>query len=266
MRKLIYIIAIAATALASCTKEIELDYNDIDPIPVIEGYLSPDNTVVTITKTRNMDDSTTTPGIKVDDVRVILPDGGEVLFEFQSDGNYRPAGEITLNDGSTYALKVTIDGVEYTGKSTLLSPIHITEPVFLWANLMDWMQVLEFETLDIPEGEDVYGWARIHRNGEIYFSDAGKCRGNSPFDIGLYYDSDLEQDEEMILYDGDKLELEFRTIDQNVYNYLAEYNHTKMNPQQFFTPSVEGKVCLGYFAAYNSVKYETIYKYTSHEE
>ena len=101
MRKLIYIIAIAATALASCTKEIELDYNDIDPIPVIEGYLSPDNTVVTITKTRNMDDSTTTPGIKVDDVRVILPDGGEVPFEFQSDGNYRPTGEITLNDGST---------------------------------------------------------------------------------------------------------------------------------------------------------------------
>ncbi|MCR5454394.1 MAG: hypothetical protein K6F33_05350, partial [Bacteroidales bacterium] len=59
--------------------------------------------------------------------------------------------------------------------------------------------------------------------------------------------------------------LEFRTIDEKVFNYLYEYNSTKVNPQQFFTPSVEGKVCMGYFAVYNSVKYETIYHKTPHE-
>ena len=129
---------------------------------------------------------------------------------------------------------------------------------------MDWMQVLEFETLNVPEGAEVYGWARIHRNGEIYFSDAGSCKGDSPFDIGLYYDSDMENDDEMILYDGDTLALEFRTIDEAVYRYLYEYNSTRVNPQQFFVPSVEGKVCMGYFAVYNSVKYETIYIKTPH--
>ena len=69
----------------------------------------------------------------------------------------------------------------------------------------------------------------------------------------------------MILYTGDTLDLEVRTIDLNVYNYLAEYNSTQRNPTQFFTPSVEGKVCLGYFAAYSSVSREIIYRKTAHE-
>ena len=264
MKKIFCIIA-AAIMLASCTKEIDLDYRDVEPVPVIEGLLSVDKAEVKITKTRNMDDSTKMSGIRVDDVRYILPDGTEMALEYQSDGYYRPANtDIPLQDNATYTLRVTIDGVEYTGSSTLQPKIEITEPEFVWAELMDWMQVLEFETTNVPEGAEVYGWARIHRNGEIYFSDAGSCKGDSPFDIGLYYDSDMENDDEMILYDGDTLALEFRTIDEAVYRYLYEYNSTRVNPQQFFTPSVEGKICMGYFAVYNSVKYETIYKKTPH--
>ena len=75
----------------------------------------------------------------------------------------------------------------------------------------------------------------------------------------------MENDPEMVLYDGDTLSLEFRTIDEDVFTYLYEYNTTRVNPKQFFTPSVEGKVCMGYFAVYNSVKYETIYIKTAHE-
>ncbi len=264
MKKIFYIIAVAVM-LASCTKEIELDYRDVEPVPVIEGLLSVDKAEVKITKSRNMSDSTKMSGVRVDDVRYILPDGSEMALEYQSDGCYRPTGKVELQDNATYTLRVTIDGVEYTGSSTLQPKIEITEPQFVWAELMDWMQVLEFETLNVPEGAEVYGWARIHRNGEIYFSDAGSCKGDSPFDIGLYYDSDMENDEEMILYDGDTLALEFRTIDEAVYRYLYEYNSTSVNPQQFFVPSVEGKVCMGYFAVYNSVKYETIYIKTPHE-
>ena len=265
MKKFFYII-VAAVMLASCTKEIELDYRDVESVPVIEGLLSVDKAEVKITKTRNMDDSTKMSGMKVDDVRYILPDGTEMALEYQSDGYYRPAkNDIQLQDNATYTLRVTIDGVEYTGSSTLQPRIEITEPEFVWAELMDWMQVLEFETTNVPDGATVYGWARIHRNGEIYFSDAGSCKSDSPFDIGLYYDSDMENDDEMILYDGDTLALEFRTIDEPVYRYLYEYNSTRVNPQQFFKPSVEGKICMGYFSVYNSVKYETIYKKTPHE-
>ncbi|MBR4440461.1 MAG: DUF4249 family protein [Bacteroidales bacterium] len=266
MKKIIIISALAiASTLFSCTKEIELDYNDIEAIPIIEGHLNPDNAEVIITKTRNMDDSTKTPGIRVDDVRIILPDGSEQVLDFQNDGVYRNNNKIDISTGETYRLKVTIDGVEYTGESTLEEKIEITEPEFVWANLMDWMQVLEFETTNVPDGKQVYGWARIHRNGKIYFSDAGSCKGNSPFDIGLYYDSDMENDDEMILHDGDLLKLEFRTIDESVFTYLYEYNSTKVNPKQFFKPSVEGNVCLGFFAVYDRVIFETTYVKTKHE-
>ncbi|MBR4265448.1 MAG: DUF4249 family protein [Bacteroidales bacterium] len=266
MKKLIYF-AVLFFLMCSCTKEIELDYNDIEPIPVIEGHLTPDTAEVIITKTRNMNDSVKTEGIKVDDVRIILPDGEEFQMDFQSDGYYRlDSKKINLVTGNTYKLKVTIDGVEYTGESTLQPKIEISEPEFLWTYFMDWMQVLEFETTNVPDNLQVYCWARIYRNGKIYFSDAGSCKGNFPFDIGLYYDSDMENDPEMILNDGDNLKLEFRSIDEDVYNYLAEYNQTKTNPKQYFTTSVEGKICLGFFAVYDYVVFETTYVKTPHEQ
>lgn len=265
MKKFIYILAIAST-MFSCTKEIELDYKDIDPIPVIEGHLTPNKTEVIITSTRNMDDSTQTPGRRVDDVRIILPDGSETPLNFQSDGYYRPDTKINTNVGDTYTLKVTIDGVEYTGSSTLGEKAEITEPQFVWVNLMDWLQVLEFETTNVPDDQQFYGWARIHRNGKIYFTDAAGTKGNYPFDIGLYYDSDMENDDDMILYDGDTLLIEVRTIDEPVFKYIYEYNSTKVNPRQFFKTSVENKVCMGFFAVYASETREVIYKKTAHEE
>lgn len=266
MKNFLYFSILAwATTLISCTKEIELDYHDIEPVPVIEGLLSADRTEVRITRTRNMDDSVKSAGIEVDRVEIISANGLATTLNYQSDGFYRPASAITLNDGETYTLRVTMDGVTYTGESTLQPAIQITEPEFLWANLMDWMQVMEFETINVADDAEVYGWIRIYRNRELYFADVGRIKGNSPIDIGLYYDSDMELDEEMILYNGDTLALEVRTIDLDVYNYLAEYNSTKMNPEQFFTPSVEGKVCLGYFAAYSSVSHEIIYRKTPHE-
>lgn len=265
MKQIIYIAALLCMTLSSCTKEIEIDYRDIDPIPVIEGYLAPDLAEVKITMTRNMDDSVHSPGIEVDYVAIFKPDGTECTLDYQPDGIYRPASPISLTDGATYTLRVTIDGVKYVAQSSLRPTIQISEPQFVWANIMDWMQVMEFETLNIPDGEEAYGWVRIHHNGEIYFSDAGKCTGNSPFDIGLYYDSDMEMDEDEIIYDGDTLLLDVRSIDLDAYTYLSESHAGNMNPTQYFSTSVSDKVCLGFFAAYNHVQYEIIYHKTPHE-
>ena len=251
--------------LCSCTKEIDIDYKDITPVPVIEGLLSPEKAEVKITMTRNMNDSAKTPGMEAQWVRILLPDGTATPLSFQSDGYYRSDAPIALNVGDTYTLQVSLDDVVYTGSSTMQPTIEITEPQFLWANIMDWMQILEFESVNVPDGVKAYGWVRIHRNGKIYFSDAGKTTGNSPFDIGLYYDSEVENDDEMILYSGDTLLLDVRTIDERVYTYLTEYNSTHHNPDQFFTPSIPSKICLGYFAVYGHVQKELIYIKTPHE-
>ena len=264
MKKILYISLLLST-LCSCTKEIELDYRDIEPVPVIEGLLSPDLAEVKITHTRNMNDSVKTRGQRVDEVKVLSDKGLTYDFAYDKDGIYRPTTTIKPQEGETYTLYVTIDGVEYVGSSTMQTTMRITEPQFVWAELMDWMQVMEFESINVPDNEEVYGWVRIHRNRKIYFSDVGKTTGNSPFDIGLYYDSDVEMDDEMILYNGDTLHLEVRTIEKKVYDYLSEYNSGHMNPKQFFTPSEEGKVCLGYFAVYGNVTYETVYVKTPHE-
>ena len=75
----------------------------------------------------------------------------------------------------------------------------------------------------------------------------------------------MENDDEMILYSGDKLHFELRTIDEKVYNYLAEYNQNSNNPKQFFATSVEGKICLGYFAVYDQMVFDLTYVKTPHE-
>ena len=104
--------------LCSCTKEIDIDYKNIEPIPVIEGLLSPEKAEVKITMTRNMNDSAKTPGMEAQWVKILLPDGSAVPLSFESDGYYRSASPITLQEGNTYTLQVSLDDVVYTGSST----------------------------------------------------------------------------------------------------------------------------------------------------
>ena len=265
MMKNILYITILFAAFCSCTKEIEFDYNDIDPVPVIEGNLTTGNTEIKITKTRNMNDSVKTPGIMADNVTILSSEGEEYVLDFQEDGIYRPSSAIDVRQGVVYTLKVTIDGVEYSASSSVEPTVEISEPKLLWINFVDWMQIMEFESLNVPDNKESYAYARIYRNGEIYWWGQSSFKGNSPFDIGLYYDSEMEMDEEMILHEGDNLVLEFRSVDCGVYTYLSELSSGNMNPSDFFTASKEGKKCLGYFSAYTSVKYEMQYHKTDHE-
>ena len=85
MKKIFYILA-ALTIFASCEKEIDLDYHEIDPLPVIEGILTSDKTEVKFTRTRNMSDSVKTPGMQCESVRIIADDGTATELEFGSDG------------------------------------------------------------------------------------------------------------------------------------------------------------------------------------
>ena len=111
MKKIFYILA-ALTIFASCEKEIDLDYHEIDPLPVIEGILTSDKTEVKFTRTRNMSDSVKTPGMQCESVRIIADDGTATELEFGSDGIYRPAQNIDVVPGHQYTLEVKNDGLE----------------------------------------------------------------------------------------------------------------------------------------------------------
>jgi hypothetical protein len=56
MRKILYII-LSVVALTSCKKEIDFDFNEIEPLVVIEGRVTNEGTKVQITPSRSVTDS-----------------------------------------------------------------------------------------------------------------------------------------------------------------------------------------------------------------
>lgn len=265
MKKLIYTLAAAITVFASCEKEIDLDYHEIDPLPVIEGILTSDKTEVKFTRTRNMTDSVKAPGIKCESVRIIADDGTATELEFNSDGFYRPTSNIQVLPGHKYTLEVKNDGLTYTAVSTVNEPVVTTEPEFIWAELMDWMQCWQFKIIDNPDTVEKYVRVDVWRNGKIYAWGTISGKGEFPCTMSLYYDSDMEMDEEMIVYNGDKMRLEIMTIDYETYNYLYGLQIDNMNPSPIFKCSNPDVTCLGYFSAMKNIQvYETEYVKTEH--
>ncbi len=265
MKKIFYIFAAATAILASCEKEIDLDYKDIDPLPVIEGILSSENTEVKFTRTRNMGDSVKSPGIQCESVRIIGEDGTAVELDFGSDGVYRPAQNIDVEPGRTYTLEVKNDGLTYTAQSTASEPVKTTGPEFVWAEFVDWMQCWEFLVVDNSDSVEKFLRINIFRNGKIYYWGTTSGKGEFPVDLGLYYDSDMEFDEEMILYDGDKMRFEIMTIDRATYDYLYGLQIDNMNPAPIFRCSDPDVTCLGYFSAMVTVQVqEVVYEKTKH--
>ncbi|MCF0204263.1 MAG: hypothetical protein HUK12_03015, partial [Muribaculaceae bacterium] len=64
MKNLTYIIIIAATLLAvSCTRELDIDYNNITPFYVVQGEITNKPAKALLTMSRNMDDAQKAVGI-----------------------------------------------------------------------------------------------------------------------------------------------------------------------------------------------------------
>ncbi|MCQ2975235.1 MAG: DUF4249 domain-containing protein [Bacteroidales bacterium] len=270
MKNILYFI-LALILFSSCEKEIELDYNDIDPIPVIEGKLTPEKVEVKITKTRNMNDSTKGKGLECESVILTQLNGQQFVLNYDNDGFYRLEYDFLSNSQNTYMLNVKIDGVTYCCSSTLYPQAEITEPRFVWTNLMDWAQCLEFEIIDKDLNTENYYWYNVYKNGEIYcwaiVDDTG-CDSSGIIynDYLCYYDSDMENDDDAFIYDGDIIEMEVKSIDQQTFDYLSELQYGNNNPKQVFKSDIDNKKCLGYFTAYNPQNYKTVYNKTPHKK
>ena len=167
--------------------------------------------------------------------------------------------------GHQYTLEVKNDGLTYTAVSTVNEPVITTEPEFVWAEFMDWMQCWQFEVIDNPDTVKKYIRVDVWRNGKIYAWGTISGKGEFPCTMSLYYDSDMEMDEEMIVYDGDQMRLEIMTIDYETYNYLYGLQIDNMNPTPIFKCSDPDVTCLGYFSAMKNIEvFETVYNKTPH--
>lgn len=240
---------LTATLFCGCEKELDFDYIDIEPIPVIEGTLTATGARVGITLTTPMDEPI--QGTLLTDATVSLADltvGTEELLEPDAEGYYVSAGAGVANHD--YRLTVSRDGATYSAESRMTPPVEILGLEFSWVGMpYDDVAALQVSFRDNDPGErGTCYWVRLYRNGEPYMWT--EIKDDLAID-GIIYevvmtsrkDTDAE-DDDTVLREGDVVTASVTQISRAMHDYLAAIASDSNGPRMF-----AGDFCLGYFLA-----------------
>ncbi len=244
------IAAILMTGLASCEKELDIKYHDIDPVTVIEGELTPGGIKVGITMTTPMDEPMNLT--RLTDASVTLTDMSTAItytLTAADDGYFRnPVSGIA---GHAYRLTVSRGNDVFEAETTMFSPSEFVSLEFNWIKMpYDHVAVLQGQFIDTPD-TDCY-WVKIFRNDKIYrwseMNNRSSIDGVLTF-VAMTTRQDTDKDDESdILYDGDVVTATVCAISRDMYDYLEALQNDSNGPAMF-----TGGKCLGYFIATSPV-------------
>lgn len=261
-------------AMTACKKEIDFDFNEVEPIVTIEGRVTNEGSSVIITQSRSVTDSIHRQCLKGADVTITTEGITTPLpYDVASDSYCSPLKGIA---GNTYRLNVDYDGHHYEASAYMLPSASILSANFFWMSVMDQrMLVYELWAIDPDPSERTHFWYRIDRishhphlagksNTEPYrwgvLNDRGCPPGKVFIDMVSTSEKMMDEDEEenwkSILYDGDTITCQLMTIDQTVFDYYSSLRAGQRggaNPRSNITGG-----CLGYFAAGSITHTDTI--------
>lgn len=234
MKKIFYIII--AALLCGCTKDLELEYRDLDPIPVIEANLTDEGLDIRMTLTSPMDEPMDT---------VQLTDYAASLTEL---------------GGQTYRLDVDYQGKHFFSECEMQAHARIADVRFQWIRMpYDHVAVMTIVMDEDPLEPDECWWIKVWRNGEIYkwmcFTDKyaidGIVEGST-----MTSRQNPEPDDKDSLADGDCLRISATRIPRHILTYLE-----KLSAQTIDGPTTfSGDFCLGYFLASTPMDTTVIYR------
>lgn len=247
MKKHLFIIPFLFFLLVSCEKELDFKYHDVEPQLVIEGNLSQDGVMVTLTETTPMGEPLEKNYLT--DAEVFLMDIEEGLkIELMPDKKGVFTSNYTPIIGHDYGLKVAMEGKEYSAGCLMRPAPKIIGLRFEWIKMpYDHVAVLQITFTDFETNEDCY-WIKIFRNNEPYkwilSDDRAAVKGVITEAIMTTRRDLSQEDEKDILRDGDEVKVVINTISKEMYDYLIAIENNSNGPAMF-----EGAFCLGYFMA-----------------
>ena len=275
MRKLLFYILLIMCSVTACKKEIDFDYNEIDPIVVVEGRVTNEGTEVLVTKSRSVTDSVKSHCLPGAVVTVSSADGVSERIDYDPQAQcYR--SPLKGRVGETYRLTVDFEGHHYEGQATMPPAAPILSTEFLWLTMFGEKAVVyEMWARDPTPDERNYYWYRIDRIThhphfanktltEPYLWSVFDDRGNPP---GLLYrdvmcmpmkmaEEDKEEYWKRILYEGDSIVFQLMTIDRTTFDYFTSLRAGQSggaNPRSNLTGG-----CLGYFTAGSLTRADTL--------
>ena len=260
----------AALALfTACEKEIEMSYIPVDKLYVVEGYVSDEGIEVAVSTTRNMEDGNRKTGISGAVVEISGTDGYREMLRHEGDGRYRSPSAADGSPGTVYTMTVTAGGREFVSTSEMTAPGEISAVRFSYEPAITGRYMFCSVNIADPPGTENRYCLRIFKNGEVYsrtlITDKGHDGGVIPNTLLIRFSWDEEPTPEEIangnadkmFRKGDRLDMRLETVDRPVYDYLYSLGLSSGSLSNPLT-NIEGG-CLGYFRAYSSHTYETVF-------
>lgn len=243
--KPLYIFLLALCAI-SCSRNIDFDYLEIEPLTVIEATLTPDGARVAITRTTPMDEPMNKA--RLTDAVVTLTDltDGETVNLEADDNNFfvNPTPGV---EGHVYRLTVERNGEKYSAETQMFGATEIAGAGFGWISMpYDEVAVLQVEFFTGKSADECY-WIRIYRNGEILSwsqtDDRMATDGLCSY-VNMISRKNPDPDDEDALKTGDVVTVNICRISRQMFDYLETIANDSNGTKLFSGPRV-----LGYFLA-----------------
>lgn len=252
MKSKIFVLLLCCIGLAACEKDLDMDFHSTAPRYAIQGWITPYETIVRVSLTKNMEDTTSVSGITDAVVTITDENGGESFVVPYSERDVYQTTDNYGEPGHVYRLDVTVDGNHFSSVSRMYGMPSIGQFRVVWKKMMSERYIFgDVRIQDIPNEVNYY-YIHIYRNGIPYRSAVLKDDMNPGKELQQLFAFNREGSTEYdALKDGDELDAEVRTIDERSYEYLYSLllmDNTGTNPIDNFTGG-----CLGYFSAFSLV-------------
>lgn len=255
MSKKLFSIAICSFFFISCTKEINIDLNSSNSQLVIEGSITDESGpyFVKLSKTINFSESNNFPSVT--GAMVIVSDNTGVVDTLTetASGTYQTSS-IVGQHGSTYTLKVLVEGKEYNAITTMPYKVNLDSIQFESDNAFN-ENTFEFVPVYLDPATERNNYRfKLTVNGE---TDNSFLVNNDNNSNGLINQQSFSSDDVKI-FEGDTVIISMFCIDSDTYTYYKTLEELLgSNPIFSATPAnppnnITGNKALGHFSAYTT--------------
>jgi len=266
-------------AITACTERIDVKVNDTYTRLVVDGSVSTDTTVYTITLTKTADYFYNQPSPKVVDATVTLSDGDTTYALHETEpgisGKYSTGPGFFGRTGHDYTLHISL--AEPINKlSDYQASCELVHVARLDSIGVEFRQDLGRNGIWVikcyaqePGNEVNYYMFNVYRNdtllsdsiNKVSVSDDKYINGSYINGVGVYYINN--DDTRMRLHYRDKVTLQMSGITKEYYNFIMQVQSAGFNIPFFHGPpaNVQGNVsngAVGFFAAYSNTFASTI--------
>jgi hypothetical protein len=249
--KLIALLAVSAL-ITACEKEIQMELKAKDIKLVIEGQISNNGepATVTLTETTKFSNSNNFPTVSGATITISDNAGQSETLAESTPGTYK-GSSLYGEPGRTYYLSITAKGKNYSAIS-IMPPVVTLDSVFGKEEAFMGGQMYNV----YPIFKDPGGVKNYYRILE-FINGVRKKGANNLNDIlfdGTYNIEPITNRSEEV-ENGDRIDLEFRCIDEGVYKYfnsMASVNSGGAAPANPYSNITGG--ALGYFSAHTTEK------------